>query len=75
MNDTVLMIDIDSEDIDDYFCDQPICGTVNMLSKVGAFTITLPMPGSIQDKIEQEPADLAVDATQAQSAIETRAIK
>ena len=31
MNGTVLMIDIDSEDIDDHFHDQPIYGTVNML--------------------------------------------
>jgi hypothetical protein len=33
MNGTVLMIDIDSEDIDDHFHDQPIYGTVSMLSK------------------------------------------
>jgi hypothetical protein len=39
MNGTVLMIDIDSEDIDDHFHDQPIYGTVNMLSKDDAFTV------------------------------------
>jgi hypothetical protein len=73
MNGTVLMIDIDSEDIDDHFHDQPIYGTVNMLSKDDGFTITLPTPRSIQEKIEQELAELGVNATQAQSAIETRA--
>jgi hypothetical protein len=73
MNGTALMIDIDSEDIDDHFHDQPIYGTVTMLSKDGAFTITLPTPRSIQDKIEQELAELGVNTTQAQSAIETRA--
>jgi hypothetical protein len=72
MNGTVLMIDIDSEDIDDHFHGQPIYGTVNMLSKDDGFTITLPMPRSIQEKIEQELAELGVNATQAQSAIETR---
>jgi hypothetical protein len=73
MNGTVLMIDIDSEDIDDHFHDQPIYGTVNMLSKDDGFTITLPAPRSVQEKIEQELAELGVNATQAQSAIETRA--
>jgi hypothetical protein len=73
MNGTVLMIDIDSEDIDDHFHDQPIYGTVNMLSKDDGFTITLPTPRSIQEKIEQELAELGVNTTQAQSAIETRA--
>src|ERR687897_1454817 len=73
MNGTVLMIDIDSEDIDDHFHDQPIYGTVNMLSKDDGFTITLPTPHSVQEKIEQELAELGVNATQAQSAIETRA--
>ena len=73
MNGTVLMIDIDSEDIDDHFHDQPIYGTVNMLSKDDGFTISLPTPRSIQEKIEQELAELGVNATQAQSAIETRA--
>jgi hypothetical protein len=73
MNGTVLMIDIDSEDIDDHFHDQPIYGTVNMLSKDNGFTITLPTPRSIQEKIEQELAELGVNTTQAQSAIETRA--
>lgn len=73
MNGTVLMIDIDSEDIDDHFHDQPIYGTVNMLSKDDGFTITLPTPRSIQEKIEQELAELGVNTTQAQSVIETRA--
>src|ERR671912_1460542 len=73
MNGTVLMIDIDSEDIDDHFHDQPIYGTVNMLSKDDGFTITLPTPRSVQEKIEQELAELGVNTTQAQSAIETRA--
>ena len=73
MNGTVLMIDIDSEDIDDHFHDQPIYGTVNMLSKGDGFTINLPTPRSIQEKIEQELAELGLNATQAQSAIETRA--
>ena len=72
MNGTVLMIDIDSEDIDDHFHDQPIYGTVNMLSKDDGFTITLPTPSSIQEKIEQELAELGINTTQAQSAIETR---
>jgi hypothetical protein len=72
MNGTVLMIDIDSEDIDDHFHDQPIYGTVNMLSKDDSFTVTLPTPRSIQDKIEQELGELGVNATQAQSAIESR---
>ena len=48
MNDTVLMIDIDSEDIDDHFHDQPIYGTVNMLPKDDGFSITVPAPHSIQ---------------------------
>jgi hypothetical protein len=73
MNGTVLMIDIDSEDIDDHFHDQPIYGTVNMLSKGDGFTITLPTPRSIQEKIEQELAELGVNITQAQSVIESRA--
>jgi hypothetical protein len=72
MNGTVLMIDIDSEDIDDHFHDQPIYGTVNMLSKDDGFSITLPTPRSIQEKIEQELAELGINTTQAQSAIETR---
>ena len=72
MNGTVLMIDIDSEDIDDHFNDQPIYGTVNMLSKDDGFSITLPTPRSIQEKIEQELAELGINTTQAQSAIETR---
>jgi hypothetical protein len=72
MNGTVLMIDIDSKDIDDHFHDQPIYGTVNMLSKGDGFTINLPTPRSIQEKIEQELAELGLNATQAQSAIETR---
>jgi hypothetical protein len=73
MNGTVLMIDIDSEDIDDHFHDQPIYGTINMLSKDDDFTITLPTPRSIQEKIEQELAELGINATQTQSAIESRA--
>jgi hypothetical protein len=73
MNGTVLMIDIDSEDIDHHFHDQPIYGTVNMLSKDDGFTIFLPTPHSIQEKIEQELAELGINATQAQSAIEKRA--
>ena len=73
MNGTVLMIDINSEDIDRHFHDQPIYGTVNMLSKDDGFTISLPTPRSIQEKIEQELAELGVNTTQAQSAIETRA--
>jgi hypothetical protein len=67
------MIDIDSEDIDDHFHDQPIYGTVNMLSKDDGITITLPTPRSIQEKIEQGLAELGVNTTQAQSAIEGRA--
>ncbi len=73
MNGTVLPIDIDSGDIDEHFHDQPIYGTVNMLSKDDGFTITLPTPLSVQEKIEQELAELGVNATQAQSAIESRA--
>jgi hypothetical protein len=73
MNGTVLMIDIDSGDIDEHFHDQPIYGTVNMLSKDDGFTMTLPTPLSVQEKIEQELAELGVNATQAQSAIESRA--
>jgi hypothetical protein len=72
MNGTVLMIDIDSEDIDDHFHDQPIYGTVNMLSKDDAFTVTLLTPRSIQDKIEQELGELGVNTTQAQSPFENR---
>lgn len=72
MNGTVLMIDIDSGDIDEHFHDQPIYGTVNMLSKDDAFTVTLLTPRSIQDKIEQELGELGVNTTQAQSAIENR---
>jgi hypothetical protein len=63
MNGTVLMIDIDSEDIDEHFHDQPIYGTVNMLSKDDGFSITLPTPRSIQEKIEQELAELGVNTT------------
>jgi hypothetical protein len=73
MNGTVLIINIDSEDIDDHFHDQPIYGTVNMLSRDDGFTITLPTPRTIQEKIEQELAELGVNATQAHSAIESRA--
>ena len=75
MNGTVLMINTDSEDIDDHFHDQPIYGTVNMLSKDDSFTVTLPTPRSIQDKIEQELGELGVNTTQAQSAIESRGTK
>jgi hypothetical protein len=73
MNGTALMIDIDSEDIDHHFHDQPIYGIVNMLSKEDSFTISLPTSSSIQEKIEQELAELGINATQAQSAIEARA--
>jgi hypothetical protein len=73
MNGTVLMINIDSEDVDDHFHNQPIYGTVSMLSKDDGFTITLPAPRSIQEKIEQELAELGANATQARSAIETQA--
>ena len=73
MNGSVLMIDIDSEDIDHHFHDQPIYGTVNMLSKEDGFTISLPTPPNIQEKIEQELAEVGLNATQTQSAIETRA--
>lgn len=38
MNGTVLMINFDSEDIDGHFHDQPIYGTVNMLSRDDGFT-------------------------------------
>jgi hypothetical protein len=72
-NGTVLTINIDSEDIDNHFHNQPIYGTVNMLSKDDGFTITLPTPRSIQEKIEQELAELGVNSTQAQSTIESRA--
>jgi hypothetical protein len=73
MNGTVLMIDIDSEDIDHHFHDQTIYGTVNMLTEDEGFTISLPTPRSIQEKIEEELAELGVNATQVQSAIETTA--
>ncbi len=73
MNGTVLMIDIDSEDIDDHFHDQPIYGTINMLSKDDGFSITLPTPSSIQEKIEQELAELGMNSTQVQSAVEASA--
>lgn len=73
MNGTILMIDIDSEGIDHHFHDQAIYGTVNMLTKDDGFTISLPTPRSIQEKIEQELAELGVNTTQVQSAIETRA--
>src|ERR671914_1742666 len=73
MNGTVLMIYINSEDIDHHFHDQPIYGTVNMLSKDDGFTISLQTPRSIQEKIEQELAALGVNTTQAQYTIESRA--
>jgi hypothetical protein len=73
INGTVLIVDIDSEDVDDHFHNQPIYGTVSMLSKEDGFTITLPAPRGIQDRIEQELAELGANATQAQSAIETKA--
>ena len=44
-----------------------------MLSKDDGFTLTLPTPLSVQEKIEQELAELSVNATQVQSAIESRA--
>jgi hypothetical protein len=73
MNGTVLMVDINSEDIDHHFHDQPVFGTVNMLTKENGFTLSLPTPGAIQEKIEQELAELGVNTTQVQSAVETRA--
>jgi hypothetical protein len=73
INGTVLMINIDSEDVDDHFHNQPIYGTVSMLSKEDGFTLTLPATRGIQEKIEQELAELGANATQAQSAIETQA--
>ena len=72
MNGTVLIIDIDSQDVDDHFHNQPIFGTVSMLSKDDGFSITLPTPRSIQEKFEQEPAELGANVTQAESAIETQ---
>jgi hypothetical protein len=72
MNGTVLMINIDSEDIDDHFHDEPIYGTVNMLSKDDVFTVTLPTPRGIQDKVEEELGELSVNTTQAQSPFENR---
>jgi hypothetical protein len=72
MNGTVLMIDIDSQDVDDHFHNQPIFGTVSMLSKDDGFSITLPTPRSIQEKFEQELAELGANVTQAESAIETQ---
>jgi hypothetical protein len=73
MNGTVLMINIDSEDVDDHFHNQPIYGTVSILSQDDGSTITLPAPWTIQEKIEQELGELGANATQAQSAIGTRA--
>ena len=73
MNGTVLMIDIDSQDVDDHFHKQQIFGTVSMLSKDDGFSITLPTPRSIQEKFEQELAELVdANATEAQSTIETQ---
>jgi hypothetical protein len=73
INGTVLMININSEDVDDHFHNQPIYGTVSMLSKKDGFTITLPAPQDIQDRIEQELAELGANATLAQSAVGTQA--
>jgi hypothetical protein len=67
MNGTVLMINFDSEDVDDHFHNQPIYGTVSMLSKDDGFNITLPAPRTIQEKMEQELAELGANATRAQS--------
>ena len=67
------MFNFDSQDIDNHFHNQPIYGTVSMLSRDNGFTITLPAPKSIQEKIEQELAELGANATQAQSAIGTQA--
>jgi hypothetical protein len=72
MNGTVLMIDIDSQDVDDHFHNQPIFGTVSMLSRDDGFSITLPTPRSIQEKFERELAELGANVTQAESAIETQ---
>jgi hypothetical protein len=71
MNGTVLIIDIDSQDVDDHFHNQPIFGTVSTLSKDDGFSITLPTPRSIQEKFEQKLAELGANVTQAESAIET----
>jgi hypothetical protein len=71
MNGTILIIDIDSQDVDDHFHNQPIFGTVSTLSKDDGFSITLPTPRSIQEKFEQELAELGANVTQAESAIET----
>jgi hypothetical protein len=68
MNGTVLAIDIDSQDVDDHFHNQPIFGTVSMLSKDDGLTITLLTPRSIQEKFAQELAELVdANATEAQS--------
>jgi hypothetical protein len=64
-----LIINIDSEDIDDHFHGQPIYGTVSILSKDEGFMITPPTPLSIQEKIQQELTDFGVNNTQTQSAI------
>jgi hypothetical protein len=53
MTGTVLMIDIDSEDVDDHFHNQPIYGTVSMLSKDddnNSFTVTLVHPAVCRRK-------------------------
>jgi hypothetical protein len=73
MNGTVLMINIDSQDVDNHFHNQPIYGTVGMFSRDNGFTMTLPAPKSIEEKIEQELAELGVNATQAQSTIGAQA--
>jgi hypothetical protein len=72
MNGTVMIIRIDSEDIDDHFHNQPIYGTVNMMSKGDGFTIMLPTPRGIQERIEQELTEFGVNVTQTQSEIENR---
>jgi hypothetical protein len=69
INGTVLIINIDSEDIDDHFHGQPIYGTVSILSKDEGFTITPHTPLSIQEKIQQELTEFGVNNTQTQSAI------
>ncbi len=44
MNGTILMLNIDSEDIDHHFHDQPIYGIANMFTNKDGFTISLPTP-------------------------------
>ncbi|HEY6756787.1 MAG TPA: hypothetical protein VI037_05300 [Nitrososphaera sp.] len=60
--------------IDDHFHNQPLYGTVNILSKDDAYTVTLATPRVVyRIKIEQEQAEPGVNTTHAQSTIESRA--